>query len=350
MRIMILQDKTIATTSARMERNGEKVLIPAITGEVDKSKAIKIFPEWLAPFRTSVIAYSTSLVSTTIGYPLDTLKTRMQTFKHFTSVFDCAKQTYANDGFRGFYRGIMAPLLSTSITRSLSVSVFTHAKPYCFDVLYGWQCVENNERFPLVKNLPVCFTAGFVAGVTVSMFACPFEFTKLYSQIVTLADLQAHKLKANPSNQSIVKIVNNIVSVRGIGGLYSGYKYSLMRDAFGSGIYFSVYELFKWTSNSFINGTLSANSPVSILLAGGMSGVTCWAFIFPFDTAKSLVQKKIVSNIVRVKQGMKPLEFSEKTLTFSRSMYRGVGIQMTRSFVVNMVFFSAYEFGMRTFV
>lgn len=349
MRNLIQKDKS-ATTSARMERNGEKVLIPAITGEVDESKAIKVFPDWLAPFRTSVIAYSTSLVSTTIGYPLDTLKTRMQTFKHFKSIFDCAKQTYVIDGFCGFYRGIMAPLLSTSITRSLSVSVFTHAKPYCFDVLYGWKCEENSERFPLFKNLPVCFTAGFLAGATVSMFACPFEFTKLYSQIVTLTDPQAHKFKTNLSNQSIAKVVKNIVAVRGIGGLYSGYKYSLMRDAIGSGIYYSVYELFKWTSNSFINGTLAANSPVSILLAGGMSGVTCWAFIFPFDTAKSLVQKKIVANIVRVKKGLKPLDFSERTLTFSRSMYRGVGIQMTRSFVVNMVFFSAYEFGMRTFI
>lgn len=329
--------------------------IPAITGEIDESRAIRIFPKSVLPYRSTVLAYGTSFVATTIGFPFDTVKTRMQTYKNFTSYLDCVVKTFRNEGFKGFFRGITPPLVSTAFVRSLSVSIFTGVKPHTYEFLYGWQDKRGGQDLhPLMRNFPVCFLAGAVAGCGVSVFACPFEFTKVFSQIASLAQKQAFngQPKGHPGasynpHSSLIDTVKTITKFEGPFGMYSGYRYHFLRDALGSGVYFATYESFKWASNMMINGEASISSPVSILLAGGLSGVTCWAIIFPFDTAKLLIQKDVVTNILRKEHGLDPLPAKHRRLLFARHIYRGVGISMTRSFIVNMVFFSTYEFSMK---
>lgn len=296
-----------------------------------------------------MLAYASSLVSTSVGFPLDTVKTRMQTYKSFTSIGNCVAMTFRHEGVRGFFRGIWAPLLSTSCLRSLNVSIFTAAKPYCYDLFYGWRPTAAEKGNPFIQNLPVCFAAGLLAGIGVSAFACPFEFTKLYSQIAALA----HKNMA-PSGSSTPSpkvttwgTVKNIVRHEGLLGLYSGYKYQFLRDALGAGVYFAVYESFKWAANALINPDPAQSSPFSVALAGGMSGVACWVAIFPLDTTKSLIQRDIVTNILRKDQNLDPLPPKNRNLVFSTRIYRGLGVQMMRSFLVSMVFFSNYELLMK---
>lgn len=326
--------------------------IPAITGEIDRSNAVKVFPESLLPYRSTILAYGTSLMSTTIGFPFDTVKTRMQTYKNFTSSLDCAVKTFKAEGVKGFYRGIAAPLLSTSFVRSLSVSIFTTSKPYWYQLLYGWTHSENETvAHPLIRNFPVCFAAGATAGAGVSLISCPFEFCKVYSQIALLAQrpMLNGDRKDVPIKLSIRDTSSKVLKYEGVRGLYSGYRYHLVRDIMGSGVYFAVYESFKWAMNTIINKDLSASSPFSILLAGGMSGFTCWAVVFPIDTTKSLIQKDIVTNIMRKEEGLDPLPAKNRKLKLTGGMYRGLGISMSRSFLVNMVFFGIYEFSMKHF-
>ncbi|OBA22031.1 mitochondrial carrier [Metschnikowia bicuspidata var. bicuspidata NRRL YB-4993] len=326
--------------------------IPAITGNIDELVAIRVFPASISPYRLTIIAYGTSFVATVIGFPFDTVKTRMQLYKKFTSMFDCVRQSYMQDGVRGFYRGIWAPLFLTAFVRSVSVSIFTGAKPLCYDLLYGWNgAAEMAQKHPFVLNFPVCFFAGAAAGVGTSLLSCPFEFTKVYSQIASLAQKSAPSAKpAAYVKHSTLDTVRAICRQNGPLGLYSGYRYQVIRDASGSGIYFATYEAFKWTCNALINGTPSAASPVSILLAGGMSGVTCWAIIFPFDTLKSLIQKDIVTNTLRKEQGLEPYPARTRKLEITKRMYRGLSVSMTRTFLVNMVFFGTFEFSMKHFI
>lgn len=106
---------------------------------------------------------------------------------------------------------------------------------------------------------------------------------------------------------STAVIVKEILKYEGIKGLYSGYKYHLMRDSISTGFYYSIYESMKWSINNFINKDPSISSPFSVLLAGGMSGVFSWVLIFPIDTTKSMVQKDAVTNILRRSHGLEPL-------------------------------------------
>ena len=46
-----------------------------------------------------------------VGHPLDTIKVRLQTSSQYSGMLDCAKQTIAQDGIKGLYRGMSAPLV-----------------------------------------------------------------------------------------------------------------------------------------------------------------------------------------------------------------------------------------------
>ncbi|EGW34383.1 integral membrane ornithine transporter of mitochondria [Spathaspora passalidarum NRRL Y-27907] len=330
--------------------------IPAITGEIDYTNAFHIFPETLKPFRSSILAYSSSFLSTLIGFPLDTVKTRMQTHKNFTSYWDCILKTYSKEGIKGFFRGIWAPIVSTSFSKSFSVSIFTAVKPECYSLFYETRFnKDTKELHPFLRNIPVCFVSGLIAGAGVSLFACPFEYTKIYAQLEklvrnkSLKELPAHMQTSHQEvpRTSTLAIVKQILKHDGFIGLYSGYKYHLLRDAVSTGFYYSIYESMKWASNNVINADPTKSSPFSVLIAGGFSGVLSWVLIFPVDTTKSLVQKDAVTNILRRDQGLAPLPPKHRKLQkFEKRSYRGLAISITRSFLVNMVFFSAYEAAM----
>lgn len=338
--------------------------IPTITGDIDYSKAFHVFPKELQPFRGTIIAYGASLFSTFVGLPFDAVKIRMQTHKQFTGYFDCFKKTYVKEGLAGFFRGSTPVLISTSFAKSLSVSLFTTVKPYTYSVLYESPWTKNlDNTSPFLKNIPVCFISGLISGAGVSVFACPFEFTKIYAQLERLVTSKSIKelsnlkpaeaLKPSPTilnpskSISTATIVKEIVKSDGITGLYSGFRYHAMRDSISTGIYYSIYESMKWAMNNFINKDPSISSPFSVLLAGGLSGVFSWILIFPVDTRKALIQKDAVTNILRKSHGLEPLPTKSKQEKLQGRAYRGLGISITRSFIVNMVFFGVFELGMK---
>jgi solute carrier family 25 (mitochondrial ornithine transporter) member 2/15 len=50
-----------------------------------------------------------------VGQPLDTIKTKLQTFPdRYQNFSDCAKKILRNDGLRGFYAGSVPSLLANT--------------------------------------------------------------------------------------------------------------------------------------------------------------------------------------------------------------------------------------------
>jgi hypothetical protein len=155
-------------------------------------------------------------------------------------------------------------------------------------------------------------------------------------------------------NKGTWKTASNIIKHRGIGGLYSGFKLHLcenfcayrsrcvltkiVRDTLGTGLYFMTYESSKQMMTTY-RGNSSPTHPLAILAAGGLCGIVSWALIYPIDSAKSIYQK---NSLLQCK-GDKPKPHP-KIQFFNRRMYRGLGVSMGRSFVVNAIFFSSFEF------
>lgn len=64
-----------------------------------------------------------------------------------------------------------------------------------------------------------------------------------------------------------------------------------------------------------------------------------WALIYPIDSAKSIYQRNCLTH----RRG-EPVKKAPKIQFFNKRMYRGLGVSMGRSCVVNAIFFSSFEF------
>lgn len=304
---------------------------------------------WVKRYRTEVSASLSSILSTACAFPLDSVKTRMQTYK-YAGFVDCVKKTYHTEGMRGFFRGVTAPMASVTIVRTCSFSIYQRAKYIYAGWIkrnFGYDVFGHVNQPGLYPNLwtMACFgAAGATAGSCITVIACPFELTKLSAQVSVLMsersacpDSKTRAVASSYQNKGTFKTMVNIVRHRGLGGLYTGFQLHLLRDTVGTSLYFITYESSKQLMTTFV-GDASPSNPVSVFVAGGCCGIVSWALIYPVDSAKSIYQRDALMHSKGEK--LKPV----KVEFFRRNMYRGLGVSMTRSCVLNAIFFSSFEY------
>ena len=120
--------------------------------------------------RMTVAAAASSAISTVAGFPLDSVKSRLQV-KRYSGVLDCVSQTYAQEGIRGFMRGIWVPLGTITVVRTLSFSIYSGTK----NVLKGY--VEGSPNKWQIAGLG--FAGGASSGILISTGSCAFELVKV---------------------------------------------------------------------------------------------------------------------------------------------------------------------------
>ncbi|SPJ86854.1 related to carnitine/acylcarnitine translocase [Fusarium torulosum] len=346
---------TPATTSvtsmphgAGGRRDGETTAMTA-TGSavtaIPKNNNSNLF---IKRYRTEIAASTSSVFSTLAAFPLDSVKTRMQTY-HYKGFLDCVRQTYHAEKLGGFFRGVTAPMASITLVRTVSFSIYQRAK-YSYSAWVkrnlGFDIIGHVNRHGTYPNIysVACFgAAGATAGSCITFLACPFELTKLSAQVsVLLAERGgskgSHSVAASYQNKGTLRTMANIIKHRGIFGLYTGLSLHLLRDTLGTAIYFMVYESGKQIGNT-VAGDHPNSNKVAVVASGGMCGLVSWAMIYPIDSAKSIYQR----NSLLYSKGEK-VEPAPKIEFFKRHMYRGLGVSMSRSCVVNAIFFSSFEF------
>ncbi|KAK4458838.1 putative solute carrier [Cladorrhinum samala] len=300
-------------------------------------------------YRVEVAASASSVLSTLSTFPLDSVKTRMQTYR-YAGFLDCVRRTYQTENMRGFFRGVTAPMASITLVRTISFSIYQRSKYAYSDWVkrnFGVDVmaqVATPGSYPNLWSVAVFGASGATAGSCITTIACPFELTKLSAQVsVLLADKKncpragSHAIAASYQNKGTLKTLGNIVKHRGIGGLYTGFRLHLLRDTLGTGTYFMTYESSKQLLTTF-GGDGAHSNPFAVLVAGGLCGIVSWALIYPVDSAKSIYQR----NSLMYSKGEKVEPV--KIQFFQRNMYRGLGVSMGRSCAVNAVFFSSFEF------
>ncbi|KAL2355715.1 mitochondrial carrier domain-containing protein [Cryomyces antarcticus] len=301
-------------------------------------------------YRTEIAAGSSSLLSTVITFPLDSVKSRMQSGDK-PAFLECVRNVYRKEGTHGFFRGVAAPLVSVTIVRTISFTIYQRAK-YTYD---RWiykatghsPLVLANQKGARPSALTVlCFgAAGATAGALITSISCPFELTKLNAQ---LSREMAESNKKNPVSTAADDAIRRsyqekgtwgtaraLVRNRGIAGLYSGFHLHVLRDTIGTAIYFMTYESAKQTlANARGN---SPTSPAAVVVAGGLCGLVSWACIYPIDTAKTMYQRSCLETLKRN-------TVTPKISFFKIANYRGLGVSMLRSCMLNALFFSNFEF------
>ncbi|PVU89091.1 hypothetical protein BB561_005556 [Smittium simulii] len=320
-------------------------------------------------------AATAAICGVVTGYPFDSIKTRMQTY-NYSSVWLCTKVTCTEEGLKGLYRGIMPPLFTITLTKSLSFSIYESTKSK-IKSLYNPLDPGSLGYIYMASTI-----AGGVSGAFIAMFTCPLELVKIQMQLSQLIHSERLKrieflknelTKSKNLNQagnqsylaslkSLQKMTNYsqstnlsskkkelrnwdsvkyIMRYHGARGFYSGIGVNLARDFLGSGLYFGTYEASKSIIKSLFRSEDSG--PMIHMLAGGLCGVFAWSFIFPIDTIKSVYQKNLLA-FPGVKQTYYSCFSSIYFQQGLRGLYKGVAVTLIRAFPIHALNFTVYEY------
>lgn len=85
------------------DSGGARGQTPAASGRSSSSRGATT--SFVKRYRTEIAASTSSVFSTLAAFPLDSVKTRMQTYQ-YRGFLDCVKHTYHTEKFSGFFRGM----------------------------------------------------------------------------------------------------------------------------------------------------------------------------------------------------------------------------------------------------
>ncbi|XP_013089163.1 mitochondrial 2-oxodicarboxylate carrier-like [Biomphalaria glabrata] len=212
-------------------------------------------------------------IEVSIMHPLDLVKTRFQIQRgpddpnRYTSIVDCFRKMYRQEGPLSFYKGILPPLLAETPKRAVKFFTFERYKN-----LFSY---DNYLSQPVVLSL-----AGLFAGLTEAVVINPFEVVKV--------KLQAERSKFT-EQPSTIKTARAIVAKDGFGlrGLNKGLTATLGRHGVFNMFYFGFYHNVKDIIPAYSDPTTDFFRRFLIgLVAGTLSSIVN----IPFDVAKSRIQ------------------------------------------------------------
>lgn len=210
-----------------------------------------------------------------VGHPFDTTKTRLQTAPHgfYKNTLDCVKITVRNEGFRGFYAGMLSPLAGQMFFRSASFATFFHTAGY-------FTSRSPNNQI----SQPELMMSGAITGFVISFIECPIDLIKTKMQIKIFNDGPA-----TPS-KSLVEIIRDKVKANGVRSLFQGLSATMVRNIPANALFIPTNELVKRKCAEREGVPVSDISILSRLLSGACAGLAYWVTTYPLDVVKATAQ------------------------------------------------------------
>lgn len=186
----------------------------------------------------------------------------------YSGTFDCLKKTVSNEGVRGLYKGMGAPLAGVAPIFAISFFGYGVGKK-----LFG---PENAADFTTAHY----FVAGAFSGIFTTSIMAPGERIKCLLQIQQGANHP--KVYDGP-----IDCAKKLYKQGGLASIYRGSGATLLRDVPASGLYFLTYEVIKnyITENGKKEATI-----LGTIFAGGSAGIANWIVGMPADVLKSRLQ------------------------------------------------------------
>ncbi|KXN86914.1 hypothetical protein AN958_09509, partial [Leucoagaricus sp. SymC.cos] len=296
-----------------------------------------------------VCALSASYISTFAGYPLDSIKSRLQTTKNSITIPRLAALVYREEGIIGFYRGLWIPLMTISFVRAASFTIYSRTKEYCAerDIL----CRPHILDAALTGGI-----SGAMSGSLISFGSAPFELVKVRRQLeYSIAAKKGVSLVRPPGT---VEAVREIFRTSGFSGLYTGFRLHFIRDTSGTALYFLEYDGMRHLLGRSRSGEqgatpswLPVHSSLVPFICGSVSGVTSWALIYPLDVVKTKVQQRALAGeqyrgpletLHRLVHGPDP-ENPRPLLSGIGRLYRGLGVSALRSITTHGLLWTLFD-------
>lgn len=264
------------------------------------------------------------------GYPMDTIKVRLQTSAlqssaavHgpvFAGPLDCVIRTVRNEGIRGLYKGVSSPLGGV---------------PWMYTISFGsWGMAQKMlEEAPNAQlSLFRVSLAGAISGIATTVVTTPVELLKIRLQT-------QYESGAGTKYRGLWDCAVKTTREEGVRrGLFKGFGATLLRDIPGSASWYGFYEA---SRRAFVppGGTVADISVAAQLFSGGIAGVGAWSLCLWADQIKSRIQHdhqgKYSGIIDCFKQTVAEGGF--------RTLYRGISPVLVRAFVADAACFFGYE-------
>ena len=116
------------------------------------------------------------IIGTVIGYPLDTIKTRMQTSSTSRGMLATGSHLLKHEGKMAFYKGVATPLLSLTILSTLNFTSYNYLK----NEIHAKTAAAPDQTTP---NSLTIFSAGFLCGPIAAVFSTPEHLLKTLMQV-----------------------------------------------------------------------------------------------------------------------------------------------------------------------
>jgi solute carrier family 25 carnitine/acylcarnitine transporter 20/29 len=182
------------------------------------------------------------MVSLALCYPLDIVRTRLQTAdaSRFSGVVDCFVKTVKGEGFLALYKGMSSPMAAQALQKAIMFSAYGAAQRFIVDRRSAARDLQRQ-----VLTTPELFLCGMFAGSVNTVVAAPIELVR--NRLMT----QYHAKAATDAATSIhhytgpIDCCRKIVQRHGLRGLWRGIGPTLLRDGPGVGAWYASFEWVK---------------------------------------------------------------------------------------------------------
>ncbi|XP_007942965.1 solute carrier family 25 member 45 [Orycteropus afer afer] len=284
------------------------------------------------PAEEFVAGWISGALGLVLGHPFDTIKVRLQSHSKYRGILDCAVKIYRHESLLGFFKGMSFPVASIAIVNSVLFGVYSN-------VLLAITSTTHQQRRAQPPTYMDVFIAGCVGGFVQAYCLAPFDLIKVRLQNQT--EPRAQLGSPQPQYRGPVHCMISILQKEGPQGLLRGAGTLMLRDTPTLGIYFVTYE---WWCRQY---TPKGQNPSSttVLVAGGIAGITSWVTATPLDVIKCRMQMDGLKG--QVYQGVLDCMVSSVRQEGPGVFFRGVTINSARAFPVNAVTFLSYEYLLR---
>jgi len=242
------------------------------------------------------------LVGTVLGYPLDVVKSRMQT--GHAGVKDVPGRAtfvatlgrlFLREGVSGAYRGLGPPVCMMMLMNAVNFTAFNRAKEALGvdgPVGIGARAHEDGHRRPSASVVDWRVVAAATAvGPPCALIGTPFELVKLQMQME--ARHAGHRRKRLES--SAFRFAKTLHSTYGWRVFYLGGATNVARECLFNAVFFSTFEHTRFGFADLCEER-GIRREVAIATAGGLAGAAAWLLSLPLDCVKSGVQGQDLRN------------------------------------------------------
>jgi len=205
-----------------------------------------------------------------IEFPLDTIKVRVQGRPDlYTGYVDCTTKILRNEGVRGLFRGIAAPMAGAGLENAVAFSSYNAARSV-YARIFQNGVDQPRATDPVTKVL----FAGMVSGFGTAHVLTPVELVKCNMQVQNLLP------KEQQLYTGVFDCAMKLYRQGGIRALFQGHTATLARETPGNAAWFFFY--FQ-TRGLLTSPTDDPESPPlwKLMLSGGIGGVCYWTSFFP---------------------------------------------------------------------